>query len=62
LERRRRQDDRDDCNATPVQGLTLSPNAQRIAVGLADGPNNVVRIHDIALGKTSRSSPITPRR
>ncbi len=35
----------------PVQSLTLSPNAQRIAVGVAEGPNNVVRVHDLALGK-----------
>ena len=34
-----------------VQSLSLSPNAQRIAVALQDGPNNVVRVHDIALGK-----------
>lgn len=37
--------------AAPVQSLTLSPNAQRIAVGLTEGAANVVRVHDIALGK-----------
>jgi WD40 repeat protein len=35
----------------PVQGLTLAPNAQRIAVALVDGPNNVVRVHDLTVGK-----------
>jgi WD40 repeat protein len=35
----------------PVQGLTLSPNAQRIAVALAEGPNTVVKVHDLVLGK-----------
>jgi WD40 repeat protein len=34
-----------------AQGLTLSPNGQRIAVALAEGPNNVIRVHDVALGK-----------
>src|SRR5206468_3667368 len=34
-----------------IQALTLTPNAQRIAVALADGATNVVRVHDIALGK-----------
>ncbi len=35
----------------PLQSLTLSPNGQRIAVALADGPKQVIRVHDITLGK-----------
>lgn len=34
-----------------IQGLALTPNAQRVAVALADGPTHVVRVHDLALGK-----------
>ena len=34
-----------------VQGLSLSPNGVRFAVALADGANNVIRVHDVALGK-----------
>jgi WD40 repeat protein len=34
-----------------VQSLTLSPNGQRIAIGLTDGPNNVIRVHDVGLAK-----------
>jgi WD40 repeat protein len=34
-----------------VHSLALSPNGQRVAVALTDGPNNVIRVHDIALGK-----------
>ncbi|MSQ96988.1 MAG: hypothetical protein EXR98_20875 [Gemmataceae bacterium] len=35
----------------PVQGLAFSPNAQRVAVALAEGPKQVVKVHDLALGK-----------
>ncbi len=34
-----------------VQGLSLSPNAQRIAVAIAEGPKQVVKVHDLALAK-----------
>lgn len=34
-----------------AQSLALSPNGLRVAVALADGPANVIRVHDLALGK-----------
>ncbi len=34
-----------------VQSLSLTPNGQRFAVALLDGASQVIRVHDIALGK-----------
>jgi WD40 repeat protein len=34
-----------------AQSLALSANGQRIAVALTEGPINVIRVHDVALGK-----------
>ena len=50
-----------------VQSLTLSPNGQRIAVALTDGRANVIRVHDLALGKdvqvfADHAAPVTSLR
>lgn len=34
-----------------AQGISLSPNGQRVAIALAEGPGNVIRVHDLGLGK-----------
>ena len=34
-----------------VQSLSLSPNAQRVAIALSEEKDNVIRVHDVALGK-----------
>jgi WD40 repeat protein len=34
-----------------IQSLTLSPNGQRFAVALQDVANQVIRVHDLGLGK-----------
>jgi len=36
---------------TPVQSIALSPNGQRLAIAVQDGPGHVIRVHDVALGK-----------
>jgi WD40 repeat protein len=35
----------------PAQGLALSPNGLRVAVALADGKDNPIRVFDVALGR-----------
>jgi WD40 repeat protein len=50
-----------------AQGLALSPNGLRFAVALGDGPANVIRVYDLALGKdvqvfADHAAPVTSLR